>query len=81
MRRKPTQAEREFKNFLLSLNDGALRNRFKVQHVASGRWIIDFFFPDVRLGVEIDGSVHRTHAQKRRDRQKDKDCARFDITP
>ena len=80
MRRKPTQAEREFKNFLLSLNDGALRNRFKVQHVASGRWIIDFFFPDVRLGVEIDGSVHRTHAQKRRDRQKDKDCARFDIT-
>jgi len=80
MRRKPTQAEREFKNFLLSLNGGVLRNRFKMQHVASGRWIIDFFFPEVRLGVEIDGSIHRTHAQKRRDRQKDKDCAHFDIT-
>jgi very-short-patch-repair endonuclease len=80
MRRRPTQAEREFKNFLLSLNGGVLRNRFKMQHVASGRWIIDFFFPEVRLGVEIDGSVHRAHVQKRRDRQKEKDCARFDIT-
>ena len=80
MRRKPTQAERQFKNFLLSLNGGVLRDKFKMQHVASGRWILDFFFPDIRLGVEIDGSVHRTHAQKRRDRQKDEDCARFDIT-
>jgi very-short-patch-repair endonuclease len=80
MRRKPTRAEREFKNFLLSLNGGALRNRFRTQHVASGCWIIDFFFPDVRLGIEIDGNVHRTHAQKRLDRQKEEDCARFDIT-
>jgi very-short-patch-repair endonuclease len=45
-------------------------SNFKVQHVASGDWIIDFFFPEIRLGVEIDGSVHRMSDQIERDKQK-----------
>jgi len=34
----------------------------------------------VRLGIEIDGAIHRTPDQIKRDRQKESDCARFDIT-
>ena len=80
MRHKPTKAERKFERFLLSLNGGALRGRFVMQHVASGSWIIDFFFPEIRLGIEVDGGIHQTPDQIIRDRQKEKDCARFDIT-
>jgi very-short-patch-repair endonuclease len=79
-RKNPTKAEKVFKSFLLRLNNGVLRGQFKTQHVASGRWIIDFYFPEIRLGVEIDGTVHNSPKQRKRDRQKERDCARFDIT-
>jgi very-short-patch-repair endonuclease len=80
MQKKPTKAETEFKSFLLGLNNGVLRGQFKTQHVVSGKWIIDFFFPEIRLGIEIDGAVHTSPQQKKRDRNKDRDCTRFDIT-
>jgi very-short-patch-repair endonuclease len=80
MQKKPTKAEIEFKSFLLRLNSGVLRGKFKTQHVASGRWIIDFFFPEIRLGVEIDGAVHNSPKQRKLDRQKERDCAKIDIT-
>lgn len=75
-----TPAEVEFECFLVSLNSGVLCGRFKSQHVISGKWIVDFFFPEIRLAVEIDGSVHQKPEQIIRDKQKDQDCAKFDIT-
>lgn len=41
---------------------------------------MDFFFTEIRLAVEIDGSYHQTDRQMVRDHLKDEDCARFDIT-
>ncbi|WP_193370079.1 endonuclease domain-containing protein [Pelagibius marinus] len=79
-RANPTPAEAAFEQFLLELGGGVLKGEFKSQHVASGKWILDFFFPKIRLAVEIDGSIHRKPEQMVRDRQKDEDCARFDIT-
>jgi very-short-patch-repair endonuclease len=80
MRDHPTRAERQFRVILNSLNGGTLKGRFNTQHVVTGRWIVDFFFPEVRLAVEIDGGVHQSPEQKARDQEKEKDCARFDIT-
>ena len=57
-----------------------LRGKFECQYAISGKWIVDFFFPKIRLAIEVDGSIHQTAQQKKRDRQKDEDCARFDIT-
>jgi very-short-patch-repair endonuclease len=79
-RARPTPAEAAFEQFLLEVSDGVLEGEFKSQHVASGKWILDFFFPKIRLAVEIDGSVHQKPEQMERDRQKEEDCARFDIT-
>lgn len=79
-RANPTPAEREFLNFLNGVNGGALRGKFVREHIISGKWIVDFFFQDIRLAVEIDGSIHLTGIQKRKDAMKDADAKRFDIT-
>lgn len=80
MRCRPTPAEHRMKLILNGVNDGALRGSFESQHVVSGKWIVDFFFPKVRLAIEIDGSIHNSEVQKGLDLEKDRDCARFDIT-
>ena len=41
---------------------------------------MDFFFPEVRLAIELDGGHHGRGEQAERDRIKEKDCRRFDIT-
>ena len=80
MHKNPTPAEKKLIRILNSLNSGVLKRRFTSQHVVSGKWIVDIFFYENRLAIEIDGSVHYTEKQKMRDRQKEQDCARFDIT-
>ena len=79
-RNNPTRAEEKLENFLNQLDGGVHRGKFKREHPISGKWIVDFFFRDVRLAIEVDGSIHQTAKQKKRDRQKDEDCARFGIT-
>lgn len=75
-----TPAEKRLRRILEQLNNGALHGKFKCQYPISGRWIVDFFFPEIRLAIEVDGSIHRTAEQRELDRQKDADCERFDIT-
>lgn len=79
-RANPTRAEAELLQILNTLNDGVLRRKFEREHVISGKWIVDFFFPEIRLAIEVDGSIHLTGHQLRRDKLKDADCAKFDIT-
>jgi very-short-patch-repair endonuclease len=79
-KRNPTNAERRFGQILMRLNGGVLRGRFRTQHPISGKWIVDFFFPEVRLAIELDGGHHGRGGQAERDRIKEKDCRRFDIT-
>ncbi len=63
-REHPTRAERALAAILNGLNDGALDGRFRREWVCGGRWIVDFYFPEVRLGIEVDGGYHRSTAQK-----------------
>lgn len=41
---------------------------------------MDFFFKDIRLAIEVNGSIHREPSQMKRDALKASDAARFDIT-
>ncbi len=79
-RKNPTPAEKELRRILNQLNSGILRGRFKREYAISGKWIVDFWIPEIRLAIEVDGSVHLTEDQIKRDKLKDADCARFDIT-
>jgi very-short-patch-repair endonuclease len=79
-RLKATPAERVLEKILWNLNGGVLCGRFHFQHVISGKWIVDFFFPEIRLAIEVDGGIHGEQFQILRDLEKDRDCTRFDIT-
>jgi very-short-patch-repair endonuclease len=79
-RLSPTPAERRLKRILNSLNGGVLKRRFTFQHVISGKWIVDFFFPEIRLAIEVDGISHQAPGRKAKDGIKQQDCDRFDIT-
>jgi len=62
-RERPTRAERALAAILNELNDGALEGRFRREWVCGGRWIVDFYFPEVRLAIEVDGGYHRSTFQ------------------
>jgi very-short-patch-repair endonuclease len=79
-RRKRTPAEKRFEAVVNDLANGVLRGRFKAQHPISGKCIVDFFFPEIHLAVEIDGGYHNAASQRARDSIKKSDCDRFDIT-
>ncbi len=59
-RANPIKAEAELRRILNSLNGGVLQGRFQREHVVSGKWIVDFFFPEIRLVIEVNGSAHNT---------------------
>lgn len=80
MRRRPTPAEAHLASILNSINHGVLRRRFHAQHVISGKWIVDFFFFEIRLAIEVDGAIHRTAEQAVLDAQKERDCVGLDIS-
>lgn len=74
-----TPAEKRLEQILSSLGEGALRGKFHREWVF-GRWIVDFFFWENRLGIEVDGPYHRTVRQIRRDALKTSDLERAQIT-
>lgn len=63
-REHPTRAERALAAILSELNEGALEGRFRREWVCGGRWIVDFYFPEVRLAIEVDGGYHRSTVQR-----------------
>lgn len=79
-RQNPTTAEGEFERILNELDDGALKGRFVREWAFADKWILDFFFPEIRLGIEIDGSVHSTKEQQSRDAEKTASCVEWSIT-
>jgi very-short-patch-repair endonuclease len=68
-REGPTRAERALEAILNGLAGGALEGRFRREWVCGG-WILDFYFPSVRLGIEVDGGYHRATLQRSRDLHK-----------
>jgi very-short-patch-repair endonuclease len=62
-REHPTRAERALEAFLSEVNGHALEGRFERERVCGGRWLVDFYFPEVRLAIEVDGGYHRSTFQ------------------
>ena len=62
-RERPTRAERALARFLNEVNGGALEGRFRREWICGRRWIVDFYFPEVRLAIEVDGGYHRSTFQ------------------
>ena len=62
-----TKAERKLERILNEVSDGVLRGRFQREWAYGGRWVVDFFFREVRLGIEVEGGYHRSLKQQLRD--------------
>jgi very-short-patch-repair endonuclease len=62
-REHPTRAERALEAFLNEVNGHALEGRFVREWVCGDRWLVDFYFPEVRLAIEVDGGYHRSTFQ------------------
>ena len=65
----PTRAEAALECLLNELGNGALRGEFKREWPFEG-WFVDFYFPTVKLAIEVDGGYHRAQAQWRADQWK-----------
>ena len=79
-RPNPTTAEAQFERILNELGDGALKGRFVREWAFADKWILDFFFPEIRLGIEIDGPIHSTREQQARDAAKSAACVEWNIS-
>jgi very-short-patch-repair endonuclease len=80
LRKRPTKAEQHLELVLNSLNHGVLQGSFLKQWAFADKWILDFFFFENRLGIEVDGSIHNTSAQRLRDEEKEAACRTWGIT-
>jgi very-short-patch-repair endonuclease len=79
-RANPTRAEAELDMILNSLNNGALQGRFVREWAFHDKWILDFYFDEVRLGIEVDGSIHNRQEQQAKDSLKELACRYWSIT-
>lgn len=79
MRRGPTRAERALERMLNDVDGGRLRGSFVRQWAFGGEWILDFYFRDRRVGIEVDGRSHLRAERKRRDALKERACERRGI--
>ena len=65
MRKNPTPDEAEMWQYL---RDGKRQFKFRRQH-AIGRFVLDFYCPEKRLCIEVDGPIHER--QRERDAERD----------
>ena len=75
----PTEAEAELERILRSLGGGALAGEFRREWPV-GDWTLDFYFPSVRLAIEVDGGYHRAQWRWRLDLAKNRDLEARGIT-
>ena len=68
MRTDPTSAEAKFWQSLRKRQLGGLK--FRRQHII-GAYIVDFYCPEGKLIVEVDGPVHEYQIQYDRERKDD----------
>jgi very-short-patch-repair endonuclease len=63
-RKKPTPAEK--KAWTILRNRGVLGLKFRRQQVIHG-FIVDFYCPELRLALELDGTVHNSQEARQYD--------------
>ena len=74
MRREPTAGEAKLWAELRERRLGGWR--FRRQHVIAG-YIVDFYCPELRMALEVDGGVH--DAQRAQDAERDEHLARLGV--
>lgn len=74
-----TPAEAELEQILNHLGNGVLAGEFK-REWPIGEWIVDFYFPAIKLAIEVDGGYHRAQSRWRKDQQKTADLKARGIT-
>ena len=79
LRGNPTSAEKKFKCILGELASGN-KFYFAFQCVVLGKWIADFFVPEIGLVIEVDGPVHSESFQRKRDEERALKFLRYGIT-
>lgn len=79
-RRRKTEAEVHLDEFLHGLDGGVFRGQYVCQWAFGGKWILDVYFPRLRLGFEVDGGYHERPDRKEKDRLKARACADIGIT-
>jgi very-short-patch-repair endonuclease len=75
-RKKPTEAEAILWECLR--NSRLKGYKFRRQHPAGG-YILDFYCPVVRVGIEVDGGIHLEKEQVEYDRMRSNDLAELGI--
>ena len=78
-RLEPTPAEAELERILRELGAGALAGEFRREWPV-GDWIVDFYFPTIKLAIEVDGGYHRAQSRWRLDLHKTRDLQERGIT-
>ena len=79
-RRRGTKSEIELERILNELSDGKLRDKFQREWAFGGRWIVDFYFHELRLGIEVDGGYHAPIVQQLRDIERELAIEEMGIT-
>ena len=77
-RKKATYAEKKLEENLLIFNNNFFKNKFQREWVFK-RMRLDFFFHEVRLGIEVDGPYHNSKEQKNIDSRKENECKKNGI--
>lgn len=54
-----------------TLKQSQLGVRFRRQH-GVGKYVVDFYAPSIKLGIELDGDSHFQAGKQKRDEQRDK---------
>ena len=80
-RDNPTEAEKQLEVILRRVfpRSGALQVQW-IFGKPSSPYILDFYIPEVRLGIEVDGSIHDIPLVKARDEDKEQMARSIDIT-
>ena len=76
LRKKQTNAERKLWTILRNrqLNGVKFRRQFSIS-----RYILDFYSPEYRLGIEADGGQHYEDKGRERDELRTKELSRFGV--
>ena len=78
-KKRYTKTEKNLENGLKLFYSGFLADKFEREWVVAGRYRLDFFFHESRLGIEVDGSIHNTTKQIKIDKLKNYACKKMDI--
>ena len=76
-RKNPTPAEKLLWERLRDRKPGGFK--FRRQHPLLGRFVVDFYCPEGRLVIELDGGVHRLRVEEDRIRQAELERAGYRV--